>query len=110
MSLFFGLLFSLFTALVVIAGDIFIKTAADKALLASRPMMVGTVLYAGSAVCWFFAMRYVSLGQAAVAYSMLTLVALFAIGALMFDEPVGAREIAGVGFALVAMALMTHPA
>jgi len=108
MLLFYGLLFSFFTALVVILGDIAIKIAADRAALTSAHMALGIGLYAGSAVLWFFAMRYVSLGQAAVAYSMLTLIALFAIGAVMFNEPVGPREIGGILCALAAMALMTH--
>ena len=108
MLLFYGILFSLFTALVVILGDIAIKIAADRAALTSLYMGVGVVLYAASAVLWFFAMRYVTLGQAAVAYSMLTLIALFVIGAFMFNEPVGLREVAGIVCALAAMALMTH--
>ncbi len=108
MILFYGLLFSLFTALVVIVGDVAIKIAADRATLTSVHMGVGMILYAASAVLWFFAMRYVSLGQAAVAYSMLTLIALFVIGAYGFDEPVGLREVAGMLCALAAMALMTH--
>ncbi|MGR3515397.1 MAG: hypothetical protein ACU0GG_21750 [Paracoccaceae bacterium] len=108
MILLYGLLFSLFTALVVILGDVAIKIAADRAALTSAHMGFGVVLYAASAVLWFFAMRYVSLGQAAVAYSMLTLIALFAIGALVFDEPVGVREVAGMACALAALALMTH--
>ncbi|MEL7203281.1 MAG: hypothetical protein AAGL19_03870 [Pseudomonadota bacterium] len=108
MLLFYGILFSLFTALVVILGDIAIKIAADRAALTSLYMGVGVVLYAASAVLWFFAMRYVTLGQAAVAYSMLTLIALFVIGAFMFNEPVGLREVAGILCALAAMALMTH--
>lgn len=108
MSVALGLIFSLFTALVVIAGDVLIKQAADRALLASAPMVLGIVLYAVSAVCWFYAMRHVSLGQAAVAYSMLTLVALCLIGAVAFNEPMGLREVAGLTCALAAMALMTH--
>ncbi len=108
MALFYGLLFSLFTALVVILGDYAIKLAADRAALTSAPMVAGMVLYAGSAILWFFAMRHVSLGQAAVAYSMLTLVALFIMGAVLFDEPFGKREIAGMACALMAMVLMSH--
>ncbi len=108
MILLYGLLFSLFTALVVILGDVAIKIAADRAALTSLHMGLGVVLYAASAVLWFFAMRYVSLGQAAVAYSMLTLIALFVIGALGFNEPVGMREIAGMVCALAALVLMTH--
>ncbi len=108
MVLFYGLLFSLFTALVVILGDVAIKIAADRASLASLHMATGMVLYAASAVLWFFAMRHVTLGQAAVAYSMLTLIALFIIGAFAFGEPMGWRELTGVAFAVAAMALMTH--
>ncbi|MEO1025331.1 MAG: EamA family transporter [Pseudomonadota bacterium] len=107
MALTFGLLFSLFTALVVIAGDYAIKIAADRAALTSIPMGFGVVLYACSAVLWFFAMRYVTLGQAAVLYSMLTLIALFAMGAWLFGEPVGKRELAGMGCAVLAMVLMS---
>lgn len=108
MGLTFGVFFSLFTALVVIAGDYAIKIAADRAALTSVPMCVGVVLYAASAVLWFYAMRHVSLGQAAVLYSMLTLIALFAMGAWVFGEPVGKRELAGMACAMLAMILMSH--
>ena len=108
MVLFYGLMFSLFTALVVIVGDVAIKMAADKAALASPQMILGMLLYAGSAILWFFAMRYVTLGQAAVAYSMITLIALFLIGALACDEPITSRELLGVACAVAAMALMSH--
>lgn len=108
MVLLYGLAFSLFTALVVILGDVAIKMAADRAALTSFHMGLGVTLYAVSAVLWFFAMRHVSLGQAAVAYSMLTLIALCLIGALGFDEPIGPREIAGILCALAAMGLMAQ--
>lgn len=108
MGLTFGVLFSLFTALVVILGDYAIKIAADRAALTSIPMYIGITLYASSAVLWFFAMRHVSLGQAAVLYSMLTLIALFVMGAWLFGEPVGKRELAGMACALLAMVLMSH--
>lgn len=108
MSLSQGLLFSLLTALLVILGDTLIKIAADKAIFSSKPMAAGVLLYAASAVCWYFAMRHMTLAQAAVAYSMLTLVALCAIGAVLFDEPVRLRDATGIGFALAAMWLMTE--
>ena len=108
MALYYGLMFSLFTALVVILGDYAIKIAADRAALVSFPMYAGILLYAISAGLWFHAMRHVSLGQAAVAYSMLTLIALFILGALVFGEPVGRRELAGMVCALAAMVLMSR--
>ncbi len=106
MILFYGLLFSLFTALVVILGDVAIKIAADRATLTSLHMGAGVALYAASAILWFFAMRHVSLGQAAVAYSMLTLIALCLIGVIAFGETIGPRELAGIACALAALALM----
>lgn len=108
MALALGIAFSLFTALIVIAGDTLIKIAADNAALTSRHMALGIGLYGTSAVLWFFAMRHITLAQAAVAYSMLTLIALCVIGAVWFDEPLGAREFVGIGFALAAMVCMSH--
>lgn len=108
MALTLGLLFSLLTALVVIAGDTLIKVAADGDSLTSPHMSAGVILYILSAVLWFYAMRHITLAQAAVAYSMLTLVALCVIGAIAFEEPIGSREILGIGFALAAMACMSH--
>lgn len=107
MSALYGLLFALGTAVIAITGDTLIKVAADREILHSRPMMAGILLYAASAVFWYFAMRHITLGQAAVAYSMLTLVALCLIGAFAFGEPIGLREGAGISLALAAMWLMT---
>ncbi len=110
MSLSQGFFFSLLTAILVIFADTLIKVAADRAVLVSKPMAAGMLLYLVSAVCWYFAMRHMTLAQAAVAYSMLTLVALCTIGAIVFDEPIRLRDATGVGFALAAMWLMTETA
>lgn len=110
MLLTYGFLFSLLTALLVIVGDTLIKVAADNAALPSRQMAGGILFYASSAICWYFAMRHMTLAEAAVAYSMLTLVALCAIGALVFGEPLGLREALGVSLAVAAMWVMSHQA
>lgn len=105
----FGFGFSLLTAVVVIIGDVALKQAADT----GRPLMSGLVvtgctIYALSAIFWFYAMRHVSLAQAGVAYSMLTLLALCLIGVLWFDERIYLREAAGIACALAAMVLMVR--
>ncbi|PWK57996.1 hypothetical protein [Roseicyclus mahoneyensis] len=108
-SIFYGFGFIAVTAMVVIAGDFFLKLAADRGLTAiSSLVAIGIVLYAVSAVLWFAAMRHITLGQAGVAYSMLTLIALAVIGATVFGEKLGARECAGIGCALTAMVLMVR--
>ncbi|MGP1356052.1 hypothetical protein [Roseicyclus sp.] len=104
-----GLGFIAVTAFVVILGDYVLKLAADRGLATLSTMVaLGVGLYAVSALLWFGAMRHLTLGQAGVAYSMLTLVALALIGALAFGERLGLRELAGLGCALTAMALMVR--
>ncbi|MEO3415586.1 hypothetical protein AAFO92_13095 [Roseovarius sp. CAU 1744] len=108
-ALFFGFAFSLTTALIVILGDYLIKLAADDGQpVHSTLVMTGCALYAVSAVLWYFALLHVTLAQAGVAYSMLTLLALCALGAMYFDEQLYFREYAGIACALLAMVLMVR--
>ena len=103
----FGFGFALITALVVIFGDYVLKIAADGGhSTLSALVVIGAGLYAVSALFWFYAMQHVTLAQAGVAYSMLTLLALCAIGAVFFNEKLYARELTGVACALLAMVLM----
>jgi undecaprenyl phosphate-alpha-L-ara4N flippase subunit ArnF len=105
----FGYGFILFTALIVILGDFILKLAADAGhAISSTYVSAGVALYAISALMWFFAMQHVTLVQAGVAYSMLTLIALAVIGAAWFGEPLHAREYAGLACALLAMVLMSR--
>lgn len=105
----FGFSFAFVTALVVIAGDMVIKVAADGGKpVWSNLVLTGCAIYALSAIFWFYAMRHVTLAQAGVAYSMLTLLALCAIGVIWFGEQLYAREFIGIGFALAAMVLMVR--
>ncbi len=104
----FGFTFAFITAAVVIAGDFVLKLAADGGKpVWSGYVVAGCVIYALSAIFWFYAMRHVTLAQAGVAYSMLTLLALCAIGVIWFDEQMALREYLGICFALAAMALIT---
>ncbi|MGA9433798.1 MAG: hypothetical protein WBV62_06145 [Roseobacter sp.] len=107
----FGYGFIVVLAFIVIVGDSVIKMAADAGhTVNSSYVVIGIALYAVSGVMWFFAMQHISLVQAGVAYSMLTLVALALIGALWFNEPLFLREYAGLACALMAMILMSRVA
>jgi undecaprenyl phosphate-alpha-L-ara4N flippase subunit ArnF len=106
-----GIIFSLSTALIVIAGDVVIKQAADLGHTAlSYYVLAGIALYAVSGFLWFVSVRYVTLASAGVIFSMGTLVALVIIGALAFDEPIKGRDWAGMACAMLAMCLMLREA
>jgi undecaprenyl phosphate-alpha-L-ara4N flippase subunit ArnF len=108
-NILFGFSFALVTASVVIIGDFLIKlTADDGKSIWSGYVLTGCLLYAVSAIFWFYAVRHVTLAQAGVAYSMLTLLALCGIGAIWFDEQMFLREYLGIACALAAMVLMVR--
>lgn len=107
----FGYIFTFFTAIAVIIGDFAIKSAVDSGFaITSKLVLVGVLLYGFSAILWFYAMHHVTLAQAGVAYSMLTLIALAILGAVYFDEPLYFREYLGLGCALLSMVLMSRMA
>ncbi len=104
-----GFIFCVVTAALVIVGDVLLKLAAegDRSIW-SGDVFAGCAIYALSAIFWFYAMREITLAQAAVAYSMLTLLALSAIGALWFEEVLRAREYFGIACAITAMVLLAR--
>ncbi len=104
-----GYLFAFLCAVIVIAGDVVLKVAAERGTGGIAILItIGCVLYAASAITWFFAMQHVSLAQAGVAYAMFNLLALCAIGALYFGETLGPKEIAGILCALAAIVLLVE--
>lgn len=109
MSILYGLALTATTALIVIIGDYLIKTAVDDGQPAgSLLVLFGCTLYAISALLWYYALQHVTLSQAGVGFSMITLIALCALGVWRFGETLEFREFAGIGCALAAMVLMVR--
>lgn len=103
----YGLCFA--ETLVIILGDYFIKLAADRDLALTSPQfLAGCALYALSAVGWYLAMQQISLSQVGVAFSMFTLLALCALGVVVFGETLRPRELLGIAMALGARVLMAR--
>ena len=102
-----GLTFTFCTAALVIFGDYLIKIAADRGHgVMSGLVMSGCILYAVSALMWFYALHHVTLSQAGVAYSMFTLLALCCIGVVAFGEVLYTREYIGIACALLSIVLL----
>lgn len=111
MSLTLGYVFCALATLVIIAGDYFIKLAADQGLTIGAPkVLLACALYAVSAALWFAAMHHITLAQMAVAAAIFTLLALTALGVTAFGESLTARDIFGITLAIGALILMSHRA
>lgn len=101
----------LICATVIIIADVILKQASvNGAETASPEVGLASALYVASAVIWFLSMRYVSLMQASVAYTMFSLVALCAVGALVYGDPIRLREMAGLTCAVLAVVLLIRAA
>lgn len=91
-----------------IAADYFIKVASVRDMpLLTWSFVLGAMLYVVSTVGWVYAMKGMSLAQVGVAYSVVTILALAAMGHFVFGEQTTTREMVGIGFAIVALVIMT---
>lgn len=109
MAVLLGYSFALLTVALAIAGDYFIKLAADSGRqLFSLNFTIGAMFYLGSAAMWFGSLRQISLAQAGVAYAMLTLLAVCALGIFVFEERLHAKEVVAIGCAMLSMFLMVR--
>lgn len=98
-----------FSVTTAIIADYFIKLASQKeASLLTWSFALGASLYVLSAGGWLFAMKTMSLAQVGVIYSVVTILALTAMGALWFGETLEWREALGVLFALLSVLLMAR--
>ena len=92
---------------VTVLGDVFIKTAADKVgWTGSWHLVLGAVIYAATALGWFYVMRYEELTDVGVLYAVSTVVLLFLVSAFYFKEHISPMEIVGLLLAVTSLVLM----
>ena len=95
-----------FSAVGVI-GDYFLKLASQQASpLRSGWFYVGFAVYASTAFGWVFVMRHLKLATVGVVYSVSMIILLTAIGAFVFRESLGPREVAGLILAIASLYLL----
>jgi small multidrug resistance pump len=104
---------ALVTAAVVVmtAGDYLLKLASlrDDAFT-SVPFVLGSALYAVSAIGWLVAMRQMNLASLGAVTAVVSVALLALLGAACFGERLSTRELAGLGLAGIALMLLSRPA
>ncbi len=91
-----------------IVGDYFIKLASARENgITSLNFLVGAALYATTAVGWLYLMQSHSLASIAVMYSASIILLLAALGYVVFNEPIGLREVVGLSLAITSVVVMS---
>jgi drug/metabolite transporter (DMT)-like permease len=96
-------------SVVGVVGDYFLKLAsAVDQPLRSRWFYIGFLVYASTAFGWVFVMRHLKLGTIGVVYSVSMVLLLTLVGTWGFGESLNPYEMAGIGFAILALFLLVR--
>jgi len=81
-----------------VLGDYFIKMSGDSKTkyIDLKWFIIGFVLYASTAIGWFFVMKNIKLSTLGVIYGVTTIIALTIVGVLFFKEHLNIYEIIGI--------------
>ncbi len=93
---------------VTVIGDWALKIASMKQNWANLHLAMGMGLYMLSGLGFVIAMRHMSLAMVGVWYAVLTVLMMTALGVIVFKEALSMREVFGILFALISLALMTR--
>lgn len=89
-----------------VLGDYFIKRASEAGTLLSLTFLSGFVIYALTAIGWFFAMQHIKLASVGVFYSISSILLLALVGLIFFRESLGPAEMVGIALAIGAVVLL----
>lgn len=97
----------LFIITFTLIGDYALKSASQKSSpLVSLGFVGGAFLYGATAIGWVALMQTHNLAQIAVLYSAVTIIALSAMGVLLFGEIISSKQMLGILAALLAVLLV----
>ncbi len=90
-----------------VLGDYFIKlSGSGSKYIAYLPFFTGMIVYALTAVGWFFVMKHVKLGLLGVLYSLTTIILLTIIGAIFFKEQLNIYDIVGIVLGIISIIIL----
>jgi drug/metabolite transporter (DMT)-like permease len=92
---------------VTVIGDYFLKMASlQTQFIQNRWFVAACMAYAMTTFAWVYIFRHMKLAAIGAIYSLLTIAILAALGFFCFGETLNRREIAGLIFAVIAIALL----
>ncbi|MBS1787585.1 MAG: transporter [Acidobacteria bacterium] len=105
----FAILTTVGLCITSVVGDYLLKRASNQECpLASAWFVSGFVVYSSTAFGWVYVMRHLKFATTGVVYAIGTIVLMALVGALFLKESLQWQEVAGVGFALLSICLLTR--
>lgn len=96
-------------AFVGVVGDFFIKIAGDgQKYIDWKFFVIGFIIYAATAIGWFFAFKHVKVADLGVFYAVSTALFLAALGVFYFKEQLNSYEIAGIVLGIASILLLSN--
>jgi len=98
MSIIYASLIVVGLSLIGVLGDYFIKLSGSNEVkyIDIKWFVIGFIVYASTAIGWFFVMKHIKLSTLGVIYGVTTVVALTAVGVFFFKEHLNTYEIIGI--------------
>lgn len=94
-------------ALVGVVGDFFINLAGEgRKFMDVKWFVLGLIIYASTAIGWFFLMKIEKLSTIGVFYAVTTVLFLTLLSVFYFKESITVPEVIGIAFAIVSLILM----
>ena len=92
-----------------VLGDYFVKLAGNgPSYISYTPFLTGMLIYALTAVGWFYVMKHIKLSAGGVFYSLTTVILLTIVGALFFKEKLNSTDIIGIALGIISIVLLTR--
>ncbi len=106
MTIFYALLLAIILSLVGVLGDFFINLSGEGKKMDVKWFILGFLIYASTAIGWYFAMRHARLSTLAVFYAVTTVLALTLVSVFYFRESLTLMEGVGIFVALIALIML----
>lgn len=96
-------------AAVGVLGDYFIKeSGSGSEYILYGPFILGTIIYALTAIGWFYAMKSIKLGVLGIFYSLTTVILLAIVGAIFFKERLTTLDVVGISLGIVSIVILAR--
>ncbi|HLF54829.1 MAG TPA: transporter [Candidatus Nanoarchaeia archaeon] len=103
------LLVTIGMTIIGVIGDTILKLAGSGTRYIDWKLFtIGFILYASTALGWFFVLKHMKLATVGAFYSVILILLLTFVGIFYFKETIDLYEMTGIGAAIISLMLLTR--